>query len=57
MISYLPDDARVMPETRPDDAGNDHKVLCNCAVCRRPEAVQRKMAHIRTQRKLAYLKS
>ena len=57
MIIYLPDHARVMPETRPDDEGIKHKALCQCKVCQRPEGLARKMAHIKAQRKIQYLKS
>lgn len=36
MIDLLPEDERVMPETVPDDAILEHKLLCKCPVCRRP---------------------
>ena len=37
-LELAPEDARVMPETRPDSDTLDHRATCTCAVCKRPEA-------------------
>lgn len=40
-LSVLPDEARVMPETRADSDAYDHmetNLTCRCLVCRRPQA-------------------
>jgi hypothetical protein len=40
-LALSPDAEREMPETRPDDDAYEHMsrtLLCNCDVCRRPEA-------------------
>lgn len=38
-LDLLPDEARVMPETRSDEDILLHRAWCRCEVCRRPEAV------------------
>lgn len=38
-LDVLPDEARVMPETRPDEETLDHWAGCRCDVCKRPEAL------------------
>lgn len=35
-LKVQPDEARVMPETRPDSQGKGHALKCRCHVCRRP---------------------
>lgn len=40
-LSFIPDDSRAMPATRPDDDAYDHmnsRLGCDCEVCLRPEA-------------------
>lgn len=37
-LELLPEDARVMPETRPDDDTLRHRAICRCQVCKRPQA-------------------
>ena len=37
-LDLLPDEARVMPKTRPDSATLEHRAGCRCEVCRRPQA-------------------
>jgi hypothetical protein len=37
-LDLLPEEDRVMPQTRPDDATLDHRALCRCLVCQRPQA-------------------
>lgn len=37
-LEVLPDDARTLPETRPDSDAYEHSLLCQCRVCMRPEA-------------------
>jgi hypothetical protein len=37
-LEFLPMKAREMPETRPDDQTLEHRAVCTCKVCRRPEA-------------------
>jgi hypothetical protein len=37
-LEVLPDQARSLPETRPDDACLEHPASCRCDVCRRPQA-------------------
>jgi hypothetical protein len=37
-LEVLPMAARQMPETRPDDQTLEHRTVCTCKVCRRPEA-------------------
>lgn len=40
-LTVLPEDARVLPETRPDEDAFHHmstNLLCRCEVCRRPAA-------------------
>lgn len=54
-LDLLPDEARVMPETRPDEETLDHWAGCRCEVCRRPEATilwrrrHRRMARLRRE--------
>lgn len=37
-LDVLPDEARVMPETRPDEETLEHRAWCRCTVCSRPQA-------------------
>jgi hypothetical protein len=37
-LNVLPDDERLMPLTRPDDATLRHRASCTCEVCQRPQA-------------------
>lgn len=37
-LELLPDEAREMPLTRPDEEIMGHPGICTCEVCRRPEA-------------------
>jgi hypothetical protein len=37
-LDLLPEDQRVMPETRPDEETLEHRAICRCDVCRRPQA-------------------
>ena len=37
-LETLQDEARAMPETRPDEQTLEHRVSCVCEVCRRPQA-------------------
>lgn len=37
-LPVLPEEARTMPATRPDDQTLEHRPWCRCEVCRRPEA-------------------
>jgi hypothetical protein len=37
-LDVLPEDQRVMPETRPDSLTLEHGARCRCEVCLRPEA-------------------
>lgn len=37
-LDLLPDEQRVMPETRPDSDTLEHRAWCTCEVCSRPEA-------------------
>ena len=39
-MSLVPEDQRVMPETRPDTEAQYHKHLCRCDVCHRPESLR-----------------
>jgi hypothetical protein len=39
VLQLLDDDARVLPETRPDEETLTHRLGCLCDVCRRPEAI------------------
>ncbi len=38
-LETLPEAARAMPETRPDDQTLEHRASCRCQVCLRPQAV------------------
>jgi hypothetical protein len=38
-LDLLPDEQRVWPETRPDSLILQHRTLCTCEVCQRPEAI------------------
>ena len=52
-LELLPDDARVMPATRPDEDAYDHyakRQKCKCDVCRRPEAQRWKDKRMKEQR-------
>ena len=35
----LPDSERVMPLTRPDSDAAEHKLMCYCEICKRPDAM------------------
>lgn len=35
----LPDSKRVMPLTRPDSDAAEHKLMCYCEICKRPDAM------------------
>lgn len=37
-LPLLPDDARILPETVPDEETLSHRAACRCHVCRRPAA-------------------
>ena len=37
-LPVLPEDQRVMPETRPDSLTLEHRARCTCEVCQRPQA-------------------
>ena len=37
-LELLEDGARAMPETRPDAETLEHRALCRCDVCKRPQA-------------------
>jgi hypothetical protein len=37
-MDLLPMGRRYMPETRPDDQTLEHRALCQCHVCKRPQA-------------------
>lgn len=39
MIETLPDSKRVMPPTRPDSDAAEHKLMCYCEICKRPDAM------------------
>ncbi len=39
-LQTLPEEARTMPETRPDEETLEHRASCRCQVCVRPAAVQ-----------------
>jgi hypothetical protein len=51
-LEVLPDEQRVMPQTRPDEEILTHRAWCSCEVCRRPEAqvLYRREARIRVRR-------
>ena len=35
----LPDSERTMPLTRPDSDAAEHKLMCYCEICKRPDAM------------------
>lgn len=37
-LDLLPDAERAMPATRPDEETLEHRALCQCEVCQRPQA-------------------
>ena len=39
MIELLPDAKRKMPATRPDSDAAEHKLMCYCEICKRPDAM------------------
>lgn len=39
-LPVLPEDQRVMPETRPDSLTLEHRARCTCEVCQRPGAAE-----------------
>ncbi len=45
----IPDDERIMPETRPDSEAAAHRALCQCDVCRRPGSMTLKKRFMRHQ--------
>ena len=48
--AMIPDDARKMPETRPDDEAAEHRLMCMCRVCKRPAARKVKQLAARRRR-------
>ena len=54
MTAFLPDDTRVVPETRPDDDCKTHKARCQCNVCQRPGAMKMKKQHWVTSNRSRY---
>jgi hypothetical protein len=54
-VPLLQSEARVMPQTRPDEQAFDHYVLkerCQCEVCRRPESKRWRRLGRRERRRL-----
>ncbi len=39
-LEVVPDEERVMPETRPDSLTLEHRARCTCEVCQRPGAAE-----------------
>ena len=46
----LPEDQRIMPETRPDAEAAEHRLMCMCRVCKRPAARKVKQLAARRRR-------
>lgn len=45
----IPEEARQMPETRPDSEAGEHKAYCRCPVCKRPGSMEWKKRATRRQ--------
>lgn len=48
---FVPDAKRgPIPETRPDEDGADHRILCECYLCKRPNVQRLKRIAMRKRR-------